>query len=197
MINLSPTVESTYKQISKSTNDVLDIDDVKQYMRISSTMQDNIIELMIDAAVGCAERYMNRDILTTTYENYRRDFSPDLTLRRGGFQSLDLIEYLKDGSYTTLATTEYTLREGGVFGEICEVCPPSDMDCDCNAVKITFKTGFGDDSDSVPADIKLALYQIIFFINENRGDCSCVSESIPEAAMKMLNGYKIISAGYQ
>lgn len=181
----------TYPQIAKSDNKVITLKDAKSYLKQSFSQDDDQIKAMILGATIMAEKSMNADILTTTYENYRRTFFDDLTLRRGPFQSLEKIEYLKDDVYTLLAATEYTLKIGGIFGCICDLTPPSDMDDSCNAVKITFKTGFGDTGDDVPADIKIALKAHIMFLNENRGDCTD-RKNIPTTSEMVYTNYRII-----
>jgi len=186
---------STYIQTAKSANAVVTLAEVKAYLKITTATQDALIQTFIDAAVSFAEKCMSRDILTTTYQNYRESFFSDLTLKRGAFQSLVSIEILIDSVYEVLAATEYTVKIGGIFGVICEVTEPSNVDCDCNAIRITFKTGFGDDETSVPADIKIAIMQIVMFLDQNRGDCSCSDETIPPAARTIFEKYRIINTG--
>lgn len=181
----------TYKQISKVDKEVITLEDAKSYLKQTFSQDDEQIKAMILGATIMAEKYMNADILTTTYENYRADFFDDLTLRRGKFQSLDKIEYLKDDVYTLLPATEYTVKVGGTFGCICELTPPSQMDDSCNAVKITFKTGFGDTGADVPADLKIAIKAHIAFLNLNRGDCTD-RKNIPTTAEAVYGNYRII-----
>jgi len=188
----------SYVQTVKTDAEIISLADTKAYLRVTSTADDALITELIKAAITDAEKTMRRDILTTTYENFRDSFHQDLTLRRGKFQSLTSVEFLKDGTYTTLATTEYTVNTGGIFGEICEIDVP-DSDRDCNDVRITFKTGFGDAKESVPSDIKLALKLLVSFWYSNRGDCIIPSgrnseNGIVNLGDVILKKYKIIDA---
>lgn len=184
----------TYKQIAKVSADVVTLADVKAYLRVSGTSEDAIIQMMIDSAVTAAEKYMSRDILTTTYENYRCSIYQDLALRRGGFQSVTSLEVLQSGSYVTMDPSEYVVSIGGAFGVLEEVNPLS-YDDDPNTVKITFKTGFGDDNTFVPDDIKLAIMQHVAFMYSNRGDCSNVNKAVPDSSAAIYTSYRIVDIG--
>lgn len=186
----------TYDLSVKATGDIVTLAEVKAFLRVTGSSEDALIQMLIKSAVASAETAMNRDLLTATWINYRDAFFQDLTLRRGGFQSVESIEYLKDGSYTTLSTDDYTASIAGTFGVICEIDVPS-SDRDCNDVKITFKAGFGDTEASIPADIKIAIMMDVSFMYSNRGDCApggggagcgCDSKS-----MAIYKNYRIIN----
>jgi len=183
----------TYVQTDKVDNLVVTLPITKSHAVIDTSIDDELITEYIKAATRAAEKLMSRDILTTTYENYRPRFFDDLTLRRGKFQLLEKIEFLKDDVYTLLPATEYTVQIGGIFGCICELEPPNDIDESCNAVRITFKTGFGDKGDDVPSDIKLAIMSHVASIYENRGDCKSPNAgNIPEESRRVYENCKII-----
>lgn len=186
---------STYILSSKVDADVVTLVEAKEFMRITFNNDDALIQTLINAAVKYAEKYMNRDLLTTTWENYRNLDIQDMTLRRGGFQSLTKIEYLLDDSYELLADTEYKFSIGGVFGVICEIDVPN-ADVNCNkSLKITFKTGFGDTGSDIPEDIKLAIKNHVSFMYENRGECSENKMAIPVISQIIYDSYKIVDLG--
>jgi len=166
----------TYKQTAKITADVVTLSEVKTFLKITSSQDDDLLQSLINSSVTEAERIMSRDILTTTYQNYRDSFFEDLTLRRGAFQSVVSIEFLSDGSYVVLDTDKFTVTIGGIFGIICEIDTPN-FDNECNEVRITFKTGFGDDATFVPENIKTAIKMLVADFYTNRGDCSDGSKS--------------------
>jgi len=188
-------VNSRYVVTNKPDCDVVPLSDMKLYLKVSTNSDDILIKSLLDSAVILAEKFMNRDILTTTYQNYRDSFYQDLTLTRGGFQSLVSIEYLKDGVYQSMAVDDYKASIGGVYGEICNLYNIPTIDCDCNAVRITFKTGFSDDGVDVPEAIKTAIKSYVAFMYENRGDCGgCATgkSGFPVQAEALLSSYKII-----
>lgn len=183
----------TYVRTAKESGDVVTLAEYKSYSNQTSSLIDALLQLYIDSAVEIAERYMNRDILTATYQTYRDDFWCNPFLEKGGYQSVESVEYMLDGTYQTLATTEYTVKVGGIYPEICSVDPPS-HDCNCNAIRITFKAGFGDNASDVPSSIKLAILQIALFLEMNKGDCSDEGD-FPASAKTILRQYKIVRIG--
>jgi len=186
----------TYVIDSKISADIVTLADAKLFLRVDFTEDDVLIQSLIDAAVSMAEKAMNRDLLTTTWINHRDSFTlQDLTLRRGEFQSLVQIEFLSDGSFVVLANTEYVVSIGGTFGVICEIDPPT-IDNECNSVKITFKTGFGDDATFIPEDIKTAIKMDVTNMYNNRGDCSTTgcSKGLTPTSTAIYRSYRIIDA---
>jgi len=183
------TVE--YKRIDKVEKNIVSLDQVKDFIRLSGDDENSMIQLLIDAATKNAEGIMGLDLLTTTYECYRPNFYGDLTLRRAPYQSLVSIEYLKDKVYTTLASSEYKLSEGGIYGIIEQIEAPS-IDDDVKGVKITFKSGYGDNVSDVPADITMALLQTVHHWYDNRGICEC-----PDVANEIYGQYRIVDISYE
>jgi uncharacterized phiE125 gp8 family phage protein len=184
---------STYLQIDKLTNDVVTLAEMKEWLKVTTSTDDAVIQSLIASAVNLAEKYMNRDILTTTYENYRDSFYEDLTLRRAGYQSIESIEYLKDNVYITLDANTYTKSFGGVYGVVCEIEKTPNTDVSCNAVKITFKTGFGDTASDVPEMIKTAIKMGVTYMYENRGDCCNTKSGFPKTAQNILYTYRVVA----
>ncbi|MCH1385752.1 MAG: head-tail connector protein [Flavobacteriaceae bacterium] len=183
------TVE--YKQVSKIEKNVISLDEVKLYLRIFGDDDNTMIQMFIDAAYQNAERITGLDLLTTTYECYRPSFYGDLTIRRAPFQSVESIEYLKDGVYTTLDSSKYKVTDTLSYGVIDQIEPPS-TDDDVKSVKITFKTGYGDDIGSVPYPIKLSLLQMVSLWYDNRGACEC-----PDSISEILSGYQVIDISHE
>jgi uncharacterized phiE125 gp8 family phage protein len=180
-----------YKRIGKVEKNIISLDQVKDFIRLSGDDENSMIQLFIDAAIKQAEGIMNRDLLTTTYEYYRPSFNGDLTLRRAPYQSLVSIEYLKDSAYTTLPSSEYKISEGGIYGIIEQIEMPT-VDDDVKGVKITFKSGYGDNVSDVPADITMALLQTVHHWYDNRGICGC-----PDVVNDIYDRYKVIDISYE
>ena len=173
--------------------DVVTVEETKEFIRVTTSDEDELIKSLIAAATSMAERYMNLDILTTTWINYRPSFFDDLTLTRGKFRSVTLVEQLVNGVYESIPDTEYVVTIGGSFGVVCEISPPETSDIDCNAVKITFTTGFGPTASFVPEDIKTAIKMLVSWMYNNRGDCDSSSGKIPVVASSIFRNYRIIN----
>lgn len=173
---------------------------MKLYLKIDDTTDDTLISALIKAAVNTAEKYMNLDLLTATYINYRDDAfeEQDLTLRRGPYQSLTKIEYRSNGSYIEVDSGDYDIASGGIYGRIYSIEISGAMDEHPEALKITFKTGYGDTASSIPEDIINAIKAHVAYLYENRGDISeetmvtIEKAPLPLSCMVTYNNYKIV-----
>ena len=197
-------MNDTYKQISKTSATIISLVDMKLYLRVDHTTEDDLITALISAAVKTAEINMNLDLLTTTYENCRDSIEQDLTLRKGPYSSLTKIEYMVDAVYTLLAATEYDLATGGIFLKIYGIdLSDSDYDIHPEAIKITFVAGFGATAASIPDDILAAIKAHVAYMYENRGDCTessayvddLLSLALPLTCQLVYKNNKIVNLG--
>ncbi len=193
-------MNDTYKRTNKTSGDVISTDDMKLYLRVDHNDEDALIDLLIKVAVSTAEKQMNCDLLNATYENCRDSIEQDLTLRRGPYYSLTSIEYMVDGSYVTLASTEYDLAEGGVFGRIYGIdLADADHDIHPEAIKITFVAGYGTTAADIPDDIINAIKAHVAYLYENRGDCvdpkAFDNMMLPITCMLVYKNNRIINIG--
>lgn len=163
-------MSSVYKQIAKANSDIITLDDLKLYLKIDQDEEDDILTVMLNAAIKTAEKLTNIDLLETTYENYRDTLNGDLTLRRGKFNSLSKIELLVDGVYEEVDAADYEVIDNEVFGEVVDNGITDNSDISHKAVKITFKTGFSATGSLVPDDLRTAIMQHVASMYENRGD---------------------------
>lgn len=163
-------MNNTYKRTSKTTATIISTSDMKEYLRVDNDYEDSLIASLVSVAVLNAEKMMNRDLLLATYENYRDSINQDLTLRRGEFYSLDKIEYMVDEEYILLAASNYTVAGDGIFGKIYSIDLNASYDDHPEAIKITFKAGYGLTASTIPADIINAIKAHVAYMYENRGD---------------------------
>lgn len=186
----------TYLRTDKTTDDIISLDDMKLYLKVDDDADDDLITALINAAVVVAERVMNRDLLTATYIRYSDTISQDLTLRRGGFYELDDIEYMVDGSYNSVDSDDYEAATDGIFAELWRVNIDESYDEHPQAIKITFKAGYGATATDIPDDIINALKAHVAFMYENRGDCGDQLDSLnfklPATSALIYRCHKII-----
>jgi hypothetical protein len=165
--------------------------DMKTFLKITSTADDTLIDAMIEAATQHAEAFCGRDLRANIYELLTTDFgeiavtdfpyriSPfnfkplaDTTfhVRRSTVASIDQIEYLVGGSFSTIASSVYysSIRIAKTYllledGESW----PTDADEKEDNVKVTFTM-------AIPHNIELAVAGIqrhVALMYEDRGDC--------------------------
>lgn len=174
---------------------------VKQYLKITSTSEDDLLTIFIGAATDFAEGFTRRDFITRTYETFRDFFSDSVSegyytfgeipslgtagindsgnigfeIRRSPLQSIEQIQYFSGGSLSTVtASTFYNTVETD-YSEVLTVDGadwPDDADRRLQAITITFKAGFGDADTDMPAWVTEGILQHVANMWANRGDCS-------------------------
>lgn len=162
----------------------ISLDDVKQHLRITGTADDALLTMYIEAATEYAENYTKRDLITRTYETFR-DFFPacsgegyykntlSLEIKRSRLQSIESIEYFYNGVLTLLDSSKYYNTLENDYSEIMPVEGGiwPNVDKRLQAIKITFKAGYGDDDSFIPAGYKQAILMHVANLYSNRGDC--------------------------
>ena len=178
---------------------------VKSYLKITSTADDDLIKIFINAATEFAEGFTRRDFITRTYETFRDFFSDSVSegyytfgenpvlgsagiknsgnvgfeLRRSPLQSVEQIEYFSGGSLSTVTASTYYNTVETDYSEVLTVDGadwPDDADRRLQAIKITFKTGFGDSNNDMPAWVTEGILQHVASMWANRGDCSACGD---------------------
>ena len=205
----------TYKVTAAPANLAVSLADVKAHLKVDTSDEDALITIYLQAAIDVAEKLTRRDFITRTYQTFR-DFFPSISdgyysfgigspsvladvaganigfeIRRSPLQSIEKVEYLVSGSFTTIATSVYYNTVENDYSELLTQDGqswPTDGDAQLQSIRIEFKSGFGDDDTSTPEWAKTAIMQHVANLYRNRGDCSCESdamEALPAAA-KMI-----------
>ena len=170
----------------------VDLEELKLYMKVDGTVEDDLITDMLKEAEDWFELFTNQTILTTEFKTFRNDFSNFLELRRSPFQSLDKVEYLNEGNLVEIDLADLITTRQQPYRQIGlkeGVTLPVDVDFQRSAVEITFTAGYGDTEADIPIGIKQILKKLTLFYYENRGDCddAGVPASIKNRAMQYKN----------
>ena len=193
----------------------LTLSETKSYLRDDTSGDDTLITSLIVTARRLAEEHMQRAIITQTLQLFidtLEDYEDPLWegMRTGPYLNyyknyIDLpmptvtsISHIKtyddSDNATTFANTKYfldnakqpariVLRTGETFPTALRVA---------NAIEVKYVTGYADAS-SVPEPIKFALFQIIAFLYEHRGDMYEGKSALPNTAKKLLEPYVVYS----
>lgn len=204
-----------YKKLATPANLPLDLDFVKNYLKIDGTADDALITFLIKAAAGFVEKYTSRTLLETQFQTYRNDFGYSgiwfphcddysacgIVLKKSPFVSLDSYTYRNTESVeTVVAPTLYYITDKVDYSSIL-LLPnksyPTDLLCVQQAVKIVFTAGYGTTQDDIPVELQEAMLQLVADMYTNRGDCmpsgGCGCESFLSAGSKaMLDQFRIL-----
>ncbi len=203
-----------YDLITGTSTLVVSLNEVKTNLRIdlSNTSEDTLITNLILAATNYFELKTGRDLINKTYATYLDNFPGNssgyaplmygnnyncaIKLKKSRVQSITSIKYLVDDIEVTYASSNYYFtKEADNFPQIFlkqDSSWPSDLDNKAQAVTITFVAGFGTSGSNVPYSIQQAILQLVTYLYENRGDCSCSCETAPFWIQSSIMTWKII-----
>jgi hypothetical protein len=181
----------------------VELSDVKQYLKVTTSNDDALITALITQATDFAEKFTKRDFITRTYQTFR-DYFPrwcdsegyyscgaiptrgvnaitvaggniGFELRRSPLQEVSAVEYLVDTVFTIVPTSIYYTTVEDDYSEVLTLPDeewPEDADKRLQAIRITFLTGFGDDSSAMPSWVTIGINQHVAAMYEDRGDCA-------------------------
>ena len=189
--------------------------EAKAYLRVDSSGDDALITSLIVSARKLCEEHMQRAIMSQTlqlfldslddideplwegmrtgpYLNYYKNY---IDLPMPPVTSVTHVKtYDDEDTATTFATTKYyvdnakqpariVLRTGETFPTALRVA---------NAIEVKYVVGYAS-SNSVPEPIKFAIYQVLTYLYEHRGDMYEGKTSMPSTATKLLAPYVVYS----
>lgn len=165
------------------TQEPISLTEAKAFLRINGTADDSLLQRLIVAARDAAESYLQRSLITQSWQLAYDDYAPSrILLPRGPVQSITSVKMVaQDGSTTTVPGTAYRLNAGR---EILNLDSPLIS----HIVEISYVTGFGGPS-AVPSAIRQGLYAHVAEMYEKR------LESIPlsRAAQALYQPYRVMS----
>ncbi len=198
------------KYILETGNDtlVVSLAEMKLYLKVDNTADDNLITSLIHAATSLVEKYISRELLNKTFTMYL-DLFPfckqygntvesnfnnyTIQVKRSKLQSITSIKYYDNDVLTTLDSALYSFSEDNDYSRIYLIDDSTlwpSTDDRKQAVEIEFVAGYGETTDDVPEDLKTAIKMLVAYIYENRGDCVTTSISSSSANV-LLDLYRI------
>ena len=209
-------VSQPYKRISLDspleTFSPVSITDVKLWAKLSGSIEDALIQGIIDGVTLEVEKYTKREIALKAFQTFRNNFGdvnetplrdpiyfPEtpVTLRRTPLHSITSVSYLSDGVSVAMDLDDIDIVEGSDFSSFVPAAgkywPIPDRRPQC--VAIEFVAGY-EKAASVPQDLKIALLAHITSVYHNRGDCdsgggSCSCKFAPGQSLAVYNQYRI------
>jgi len=189
--------------------------EAKSYLRVDSSGDDALITSLISTARKLCEEHTQRALMTQTYQlfldaledvednlwegmrtgpyiNYYKNY---IELPMPPVVSISHIKTYDDNdTATTFASSKYyvdnarqparvVLRTGETFPTALRVA---------NAIEVKYVTGYAS-ANAVPEPIKFAIYQVLTYLYEHRGDMYEGKTSLPATATKLLAPYVVYS----
>jgi uncharacterized phiE125 gp8 family phage protein len=174
--------------LTPSTVLAVEVDDLKDHLRISSTDDDIVLRGYILSATKQAENKMKRQCCTAQFKFALPEFSIAMEIPRPPLKTTSVsIEYLDvDGATQTLASSLYdvdTYQEPAVIRFNYGATYPETYPVE-NAVRISFVSGYEkstvDNLPTVPEDIKLWIMLRAGDMYEHRESIADLSANTPK-----------------
>lgn len=202
------------KQVLAPTEDVLGIDEIKSFLRIDFTNDDQFLITQLKMVTNIIENYLNSALINRTYE-LALDRIPEneLPIKEGVYTgafisypldyislpfspvvSIESIKTFDDvDNETTVSSAKYILdnyrKPARVVLRNGETWPNATREV--NTIIIRYIAGYGTGAQ-VPEAIRLAMLQLVAYTYENRGDQLSDMPAMPEAVVTLLAPYKIL-----
>jgi len=147
--------------------------DVKLYARVAHSVEDDLIDSWIAAAVKLAQDYQHRAYIEQTWKLTYDGFPPSCILvPRPPLISVESIKYYdSDDAETVFSADNYFVDKNSEVGRISlnygEQWPTVTLR-PINAFIIDFTAGYGDAAADVPDSVKNAIYIYCTHMYENR-----------------------------
>jgi len=187
--NLVRTIQPTQHPISLAQ--------AKAHLRVDHDEDDDLIEGLIATAVATIEGPTGAGLALLT-QTWRQSFDrpcpgDGVTLPLGPIQAVTAVAYVDDeGSIQTLNdwSFEPDIAPGRVYPAYGRSWP--EMRSQPGALRVTYRVGYGDDPDDVPADLRHALLLLVGHYYEHREAAHPDDlKAIPFGASAILDRYRV------
>ena len=152
-----------YKVVAEPADEPVTVSECKLVARLTATAMDTLIEeSFIPAARRVCEQRTGRSLINQYVRKTLDEWlaTNDIELRYGPVQSIQSFTYIDDNEdEQTVSADIYTvdnkdaLRPAWILLKDGESWP--DAGCFANAITVTFVSGYGDESDDVPRELRL------------------------------------------
>lgn len=167
------------------------LDDMKAYMKVTSSSDDALITSMLAAATTWGENYTGREFRANTWTLLTDEFVDRMCVQRAPVASITSIKHLVADVLDTVATSVYYLKKNLQYAEVLlkeDQSWPTDTDDREQAIEIEFVTETYRDIDAVATAIK----NHVAHWYSNRGDCAdCASAAKGSGVTLIYDQFRI------
>lgn len=185
-----------YKVTTGPASEPISLSEVKNYLKVDSSTDDDLIGVMITAARQWVENHCALALLPQTVLQVWDGLNDDMFLARSPLRSMSAVTYLDvSGTEQTLSASVYDVDGVGmpprIYRKYGQTWPQTSQSM--NAASAVFEVGY-EAASAVPAAIKSAMMLTIADMYDNRTDRV---KRLPTAAEYILQagGYRIWQFG--
>lgn len=149
------------KIVSGPSAPPISLDEAKKQARIYHDDDDDEVESMVLAATASVEQYLQRKLISQRWRMYLDYWSAEIHILFGDLISLDSFKYTDDSGTqedvdSSIYSTDTISAPGRIILNTSESWPVVTLGNN-NPIEVTFTTGYGTETSSVPQDIRHAI----------------------------------------
>lgn len=184
-----------FYELTTAGNFPVGLQDMKSYLKIDHSVDDEFITELIAAAVTYGEKYTGRDFRANTWTVTFDEFETRLCLRKAKVGTVTSIQYDVAGTPVTVASSVYYLKSNQQNSEVLLKADqqwPSDGDFDTDGLEGTVVLTFA----TVPPvhgieQLKVAVKSHVAAMYQSRGDCDLNSPTLSKRAQFLYDQMRI------
>lgn len=187
-----------WKEVAAPAIPVTLLSEAKAQARVTSSSEDALVSLYIEAALRRIEADTGRAVIARQFKGYLDEF-PDcdeIEIPLGGLSAVDSVKYTDDAGLQTWASSNYTVDATRPYGRIMKglgVVWPTVKLSIVNAVEITFTAGYGTAETAIPGPLRLAILFLTAHWYDQRAPVNIgnIVNEIPQTLQYVLDAYRI------
>lgn len=156
--------------ISQPTIYPVDLQDMKNYLRVDTNDDDDVIARLIRSATETCERWINKTLITKQYRYTSEYLYRETILYKGPIQQVDSATlYDKDGNSEALDISDVTILNKQSSGVVVKYDEWEYDILEPVYVEWIYTAGYGDTREDVPFDLTDNIMSYVAFLYYNRG----------------------------
>lgn len=177
--------------VTAPVNPVLTTAEVKAHLRIDGSDEDTYLDNLRDAAVAWVEQYLDRQLITQTWDVFLDEFDGAIEIAR-----LYPVQAVGSVKYRDAADVEQTVASSSYYVDalaypvmIKPVSTWPGTHEKPNAVTVRLTVGYGDSAADVPEAIRQAVLLAVGWLDAKREDAG----EPPPAIEYLLGPYRLLT----
>ncbi|MEL7513667.1 MAG: hypothetical protein AAGK03_03570 [Pseudomonadota bacterium] len=183
------------RQSQAPTSAPVSLAELKAHLRVTSPAEDDLLQSCIDVAIAEIDGagLLGRAMMTAHYTLTCPPPAGIVPLEIGPAQDITAISYVaSDGALRNLVPSDFSLISDGEAAYV-DGDWPSDMARRPDALRITYRAGFGDLPGAVPADLRHAVKLLAAHRFEVRDEVviGTVASAVPNGVERLINLHRV------
>lgn len=186
-----------YYELTKTGLDPVLLKQMKEYLKVPNSADDNILLGLIASATAYGEKYTGREFKANTWTLFVDQFSTRILIDRSPVDAITSVQNLVSDALVTIPDSVYYLKTNQVCSELLLKVDqqwPDDTDEIEHGIQIKFVTKA---YNKAIDEIKSAIKRHVAYMYYSRGDCPESGFGLADNDSASLSGAKGIYNGFK